>query len=201
MDFSARSVITPDPNLSIRELGVPKKVAMNITKPVTVNKYNKEFLAKLVANGPSRYPGAKILEKKKNGYKIYLKFFAQDDPETAPSNAYTILEDGDIVHRHMMNGDAVLFNRQPTLHRMSMMCHIAVIMHRGDSFRMNVACTKPYNADFDGDEMNLHMPQDEESEIELRHLAAVPYQMVSPANNAFDYWHLSGFLVRCLSIH
>ena len=184
VDFSARSVITPDPNLSIRELGVPKKVAMNITKPVTVNKYNKEFLARLVANGPSRYPGAKILEKKKNGYKIYLKFFAQEDPEAEPSNAYTILEEGDIVHRHMMNGDAVLFNRQPTLHRMSMMCHIAVIMHRGDSFRMNVACTKPYNADFDGDEMNLHMPQDEESEIELRHLAAVPYQMVSPANNS-----------------
>jgi len=83
----------------------------------------------------------------------------------------------------MMDGDAVLFNRQPTLHRMSMMCHIARIMTRGDTFRMNVADTKPYNADFDGDEMNLHMPQDPESEAELKNLAAVPYQIISPANN------------------
>jgi DNA-directed RNA polymerase II subunit RPB1 len=84
----------------------------------------------------------------------------------------------------MMDGDAILFNRQPTLHRMSMMCHIARIMKRGDTFRMNVADTKPYNADFDGDEMNLHMPQDPESEAELKNLAAVPYQIVSPANNS-----------------
>ena len=181
VDFSARSVITPDPNLSIRELGVPLKVAMNITKPVTVNRSNKNYLAKLVANGPNNYPGAKILEKK-SGSKFFLKFFSADDPNTVNQNL--VIEEGDIVHRHMMNGDAVLFNRQPTLHRMSMMCHIAVIMFKGDSFRMNVACTKPYNADFDGDEMNLHMPQDEESEIELRHLAAVPYQMISPASNS-----------------
>ena len=93
------------------------------------------------------------------------------------------LQNGDIVHRHMMDGDAVLFNRQPSLHRMSMMCHIAKIMKQGDTFRMNVADTKPYNADFDGDEMNLHMPQDEEAECELRNLAAVPYQIISPANN------------------
>ena len=61
------------------------------------------------------------------------------------------LENGDVVHRHMMDGDAVLFNRQPSLHRMSMMCHIVKIMKIGDTFRLNVACTKPYNADFDGD--------------------------------------------------
>ena len=71
----------------------------------------------------------------------------------------------------MMDGDYILFNRQPTLHRMSMMCHIVKIMPKGDTFRMNVGDTKPYNADFDGDEMNLHMPQDEESEIELKLLA------------------------------
>ena len=64
-----------------------------------------------------------------------------------------------------------------------MMCHIAKIMNKGDTFRMNVGDTKPYNADFDGDEMNLHMPQDEESEIELKMLAAVKYQIISPANN------------------
>ena len=72
VDFSARSVITPDPQLSIRELGVPLKIAKNLTKPVTVNKNNKNYLLKLVRNGPDIYPGAKILEKK-NGESISLK--------------------------------------------------------------------------------------------------------------------------------
>lgn len=173
VDFSARSVITPDPNLSIRELGIPLKIAKNLTKPIIVNDKNKKFLSKLVLNGPDEYPGAKIYEKK-NGDSISLRYVDRKS---------IVLENGDIVHRHMMDGDAVLFNRQPTLHRMSMMCHICKIMKQGDTFRMNVADTKPYNADFDGDEMNLHMPQDEESEIELRKLAAIPHQIISPANN------------------
>jgi len=173
VDFSARSVITPDPNLSIRELGIPLKIAKNITKPVIVNDRNKKFLLQLIRNGPDVYPGAKIYEKA-NGESISLRYVDKES---------IVLENGDRVHRHMMDGDAVLFNRQPTLHRMSMMCHIAKIMARGDTFRMNVADTKPYNADFDGDEMNLHMPQDEEAECELRNLAAVPYQIISPANN------------------
>jgi len=173
VDFSARSVITPDPNLSICELGIPLKIAKNITKPVVVNDRNKKFLLRLVRAGPDEYPGAKILERK-TGESISLRY---------ADRANIMLNNGDVVHRHMMDGDAILFNRQPTLHRMSMMCHIARIMYQGDTFRMNVGCTKPYNADFDGDEMNLHMPQDDESEIELRHLAAVPYQLISPANN------------------
>ena len=175
VDFSARSVITADPNISIRELGIPMKVAKNITKPVIVNKINKSFLTKLVQNGPDVWPGAKMLEKQ-NGETITLRYYLDRNS--------IILEEGDTVHRHMMDGDAILFNRQPTLHRMSMMCHIARIMKRGDTFRMNVADTKPYNADFDGDEMNLHMPQDPESEAELKNLAAVPYQIISPANNS-----------------
>ena len=173
VDFSARSVITPDPNLSINELGVPKKIALNITRPVTVNKLNINFLNKLVQNGPDIYPGAKILDRL-NGNSISLRYVDKDSIK---------LEYGDIVHRHIMNGDAVLFNRQPTLHRMSMMCHIVRIMNVGDTFRMNVADTKPYNADFDGDEMNMHMPQDIESESELKNLAAVKLQIISPANN------------------
>jgi len=175
VDFSARSVITADPNISICELGVPMKIAKNITKPVYVNKINRDFLTKLVRNGPEVWPGAKMLQKK-NGESITLKYYLDRNS--------IVLEEGDIVHRHMMNGDAILFNRQPTLHRMSMMCHIVRIMKRGDTFRMNVADTKPYNADFDGDEMNLHMPQDLEAETELKNLAAVPYQIISPANNA-----------------
>ena len=173
VDFSARSVITPDPNLSIRELGVPLKIAKNLTKPVTVNAKNRNFLLRLVQNGTEIYPGAKILERK-NGENISLRYVDRNSIR---------LEEGDIVHRHMLNGDAILFNRQPTLHRMSMMCHIVKVMSVGDTFRMNVADTKPYNADFDGDEMNLHMPQDDEAEMELRYLAATPFHIISPANN------------------
>ena len=141
VDFSARSVITPDPNLSIRELGIPIKIAKNITRPVVVNDMNKKFILKLIQNGPDIHPGAKILEKK-SGENISLRHVDRKS---------IVLENGDTVHRHLMDGDGVLFNRQPTLHRMSMMCHIAKIMPVGDTFRMNVADTKPYNADFDGD--------------------------------------------------
>jgi len=137
VDFSARSVITGDPNLSIRQLGVPMKIAMNITKPITVNKRNRDFLLKLIENGPDKYPGAKIVERK-NGQSVSLRNVDRTSIR---------LENGDVVHRHMMDGDAVLFNRQPSLHRMSMMCHIVKIMKVGDTFRMNVGVTKPYNAD------------------------------------------------------
>jgi len=174
VDYSARSVITGDPNLSIKQLGVPLKIAMNITKPIMVNDKNKNYLLKLLLNGPDVYPGAKILEKK-NGENISLRYVDRNTIK---------LENGDIVHRHMMDGDAILFNRQPSLHRMSMMSHIVKIMKKGDTFRMNVGCTKPYNADFDGDEMNMHMPQNILAETELRNLAAIPYQLVSPANNS-----------------
>ena len=174
VDYSARSVITGDPNLSITQLGVPLKIAKNITKPIIVNDRNRDFLMKLVENGPDVYPGAKILERR-NGESISLRYIDR-------SSIY--LENGDIIHRHMMEGDAVLFNRQPSLHRMSMMCHIVKIMSQGDTFRINVGVTKPYNADFDGDEMNMHMPQNVLAETELRHLAAIPYQLISPGGNS-----------------
>ena len=139
VDFSARSVITGDPNLSIRQLGVPMKIAKNITKPMVVNNRNRDFLLSLIQNGPDKYPGSNILERK-NGDNISLRYVDRSSIR---------LENGDVVHRHMMDGDAILFNRQPSLHRMSMMCHIVKVMKEGDTFRMNVACTKPYNADFD----------------------------------------------------
>ena len=173
VDMSARSVITPDANLGIRELGVPVDIAKNITFPITVNKRNKNYLTKLMLNGPDVWPGANILDRK-TGVSISLRYVDKNSIE---------LNEGDVLHRHMMDGDPVLFNRQPTLHRMSMMCHIAKVMKTGKTFRMNVGDTKPYNADFDGDEMNLHGPQDEESQSELLNLAAIPYHIISPANN------------------
>jgi len=174
VDFSARSVITGDPNLSIRQLGVPMKIAKNITKPVTVNDRNRNFLTKLVQNGPDVYPGAKMLERK-NGHTIHLRYVDRMSLR---------LDNGDKVHRHMMDGDYVLFNRQPSLHKMSMMCHEVKIMEKGDTFRFNVAVTAPYNADFDGDEMNMHMPQSIPAEVELMYLPAVTQQLISPSKNS-----------------
>ena len=173
VDFSARSVITGDPNLSIQQLGVPLKIAKNITKPVVVNDRNKQFLSLLVEAGPDNYPGAKIVERK-NGAHIALRYIDRSNIQ---------LHKGDIVHRHMLDDDICLFNRQPSLHRPSMMGHKVKVMMIGDSFRMNVAVTRPYNADFDGDEMNMHLSQNVVAEAELRHLAAVPYQIISPENN------------------
>lgn len=174
VNFSARTVITGDPNLGIRELGVPKRVAQNLTKPIKVNDRNRDYLSKLVDNGPDIYPGAKTIERK-NGESVSLRYVDRKSIR---------LENGDIVHRSLIDGDCVLFNRQPSLHRMSMMGHIVRVMKKGDTFRMNVADTKPYNADFDGDEMNMHAPQSITAETELKHLAAIPYQIISPASNS-----------------
>ena len=139
VDFSARSVITGDPNLSITQLGVPMKIAKNITKPVVVNERNRKFLMKMIQNGPDTYPGANRLERR-NGDNVSLRYVDRES---------IVLETGDKVHRQMMDGDFVLFNRQPSLHKMSMMCHEVKVMRKGDTFRFNVGVTNPYNADFD----------------------------------------------------
>jgi len=172
VDFSARSVITPDPNIAIDQLGVPMRIATNLTYPDIVNKYNHEKLQQAVINGPLIWPGAKSVIQKKTR-KITLSATNKND---------MILENGDIVHRHLMDGDYVLFNRQPSLHKMSMMGHRVVVMS-GNTFRLNVSVTPPYNADFDGDEMNMHVPQSIESVAELINLASVNHQIISPREN------------------
>lgn len=148
VEFSARSVITPDPNISVEELGVPLKIAMNLTFPERVTSFNIDRLYALVQNGPDKYPGAKSIQRSAaagggGGRTISLKHV----------NTKTIqLYEGDVVNRHLLDGDAVLFNRQPSLHRMSMMCHRVRVLPYS-TFRLNVSVTKPYNADFDGDKI------------------------------------------------
>lgn len=142
VEFSARSVITPDPNISLSELGVPEKIAMNLTVPERVTPHNIGRLYKFIQNGADKFPGAKTIQRR-DGRMISLRHI---------NTREQVLHYGDIVHRHMMDGDIVLFNRQPTLHRMSMMGHRAKILPY-NTFRLNVAATKPYNADFDGDKI------------------------------------------------
>lgn len=171
VDFSARSVITPDPCISINQLGVPLKIAMNLTYPEKVNKYNRVKLLKLITNGPDNYPGAKYIRKANQDYRtIRLKNLDIDT---------ITIDDNDIVDRHMMDGDYILFNRQPSLHKMSMMSHEVKVMPY-DTFRLNPAVTPSYNADYDGDEMNLHLPQSVQTENELRMLSNVTSQIISP---------------------
>ena len=173
VDFSARSVITPDPNIEIDQLGVPIKVARNLTFPEIVTKFNIKTLTEYVRNGYDKWPGAKSYKRKVDNQIISLKHI-----DTKKIN----LVEGDIVNRHLIDDDVVLFNRQPSLHRMSMMAHRVVVMNY-NTFRLNVCVTKPYNADFDGDEMNMHVPQSYQSKVELKLLASVLTQVITPAQN------------------
>lgn len=169
VEQSARTVITPDPNISIAEVGVPMKIAMNLTRPERVTRWNRAKLYKFVQNGADVFPGAKTIIRA-DGRMISLKHVNTKE---------IVLYDGDTVNRHLMDGDILLFNRQPTLHRLSMMGHVVKVLPF-NTFRLNVSVTSPYNADFDGDEMNAHIPQSYEAFMELKEIAAVPMQIIRP---------------------
>ncbi|MEM2946988.1 MAG: DNA-directed RNA polymerase subunit A' [Candidatus Bathyarchaeia archaeon] len=172
VDFSARTVISPDPNLDINEVGVPLEVAMRLSVPEKVTAWNIEEMRKLVINGPFVYPGALYIIRP-DGKRIRLEFVT-DREKIAES-----LELGYIVERHLKNGDIAIFNRQPSLHRMSIMAHyVRVLPYK--TFRLHLCVCPPYNADFDGDEMNLHIPQSEEAQTEARLLMQVQDQILSP---------------------
>ena len=170
-NFCARTVISPDPMLGINEVGVPKSIAMRITVPETVNTWNMAYLKKFIEKGPSAYPGANYIVRPDGKKKKII-----DDTKEA---ALEELQPGYVVERHLMDGDIAVFNRQPSLHRMSMMCHrVKVLPFK--TLRLNPAVCAPYNADFDGDEMNLHIPQTEEARAEAEILMAVQTQLISP---------------------
>ena len=176
VNFSARTVISPDPNLSVMEVGIPLAVANEMTLPVTVTPYNIEELRQMVRTGPARHSlsdpcGANyVIRPDKRRIRL-----AEGNLETVAE----MLEPGWIVERQIRDGAIVLFNRQPSLHRMSIMAHRVKVMD-GRTFRLNPAVCPPYNADFDGDEMNLHIPQTEEARAEAAILVAVEENILSP---------------------
>ena len=180
VDYSARTVISVDPNIDIDEFGVPMKIAMNLTIPEIVTKYNIGKLRKMIRNGPKVYPGAKTVTKAKDGDASQRNFSLKHvDVQQIADN----LDIGDVVHRHLLDGDVCLFNRQPTLHRMSMMSHRIRILPFS-TFRLNINATEPYNADFDGDEMNMHIPQSLQTHEELKQITSVPTQIISPGTSS-----------------
>ncbi|KAL2271047.1 hypothetical protein VTJ83DRAFT_418 [Remersonia thermophila] len=173
VDFSARTVITGDANISLDEVGVPRSIARTLTYPETVTPYNIAKLTKYVQNGPNEHPGARFVVRS-DGTRMDLRHYRR---------ATTIqLEYGWKVERHLMDGDYIIFNRQPSLHKESMMGHRVRVMPYS-TFRLNLSVTSPYNADFDGDEMNLHVPQTEETRAEVKELCMVPLNIVSPQRN------------------
>lgn len=173
VEYTGRTVISPDPNLKITEVAIPILMAKILSYPERVSHHNIEKLRQCILNGPFKYPGAKLIRYPDGSMRSLMfsgrKRFADE------------LKYGYIVERHLEDGDVVLFNRQPSLHRMSIMCHRARIMP-WRTLRFNESVCNPYNADFDGDEMNMHVPQTEEARTEALMLMGVQNNLCTPKN-------------------
>jgi len=168
VNFSGRTVISPDPTLGINELGVPEEMAAELTLPISVTEWNKTHVCDYIKANPTK-----------------VNYVIRPDgrrKKLTTTNLEEVLEEitaGYRIERQLSDGDLVIFNRQPSLHRMSMMCHSVKILP-GRTLRFNICDCSPYNADFDGDEMNIHVPQNEEAQSEAEILMKVENQIVSP---------------------
>ncbi|KAK3927796.1 DNA-directed RNA polymerase I subunit RPA1 [Frankliniella fusca] len=186
VNFAARSVITPDPNLNVDEIGFPEAFALKLYYPVPVTHWNVKELRQMVRNGPLVHPGAVMVEDEKG----FINRLNANNPLQREAIAKRLLTPGDQsqvfnkgmkkVYRHLINGDILLLNRQPTLHRPSIMAHKARILKGEKTLRMHYSNCKSYNADFDGDEMNAHFPQSELARSEAYNLVNVCHQYLVP---------------------
>jgi DNA-directed RNA polymerase II subunit RPB1 len=163
VDFSARTIITPDPNLRIDEVGIPRSIAQNMTFPEIVTTLNIEKMQEFVQRGEAKY----LIRE--NGDRIDLKYVKKNP----------VLELGDKVERIVRDGDLVVCNRQPSLRKESMMGHRVKVLP-WSTFRLNPSCASPYNANFDGDEMNMHFPQSLETRSEVENILLTPRQIITP---------------------
>ncbi|EMC95705.1 hypothetical protein BAUCODRAFT_34468 [Baudoinia panamericana UAMH 10762] len=186
VNFAARTVISPDPNIETNEIGVPPVFAIKLTYPEAVTEWNIEELQEAVKNGPHVWPGAVAIESE-TGQVVNLERKNAED-RTALANQLLAPSVGPTgvkgtrpkkVHRHLNNGDIVIMNRQPTLHKPSMMCHRARVLPGEKTLRMHYANCNTYNADFDGDEMNMHFPQNEAARAEALSIADTDHQYLS----------------------
>jgi DNA-directed RNA polymerase subunit A' len=172
VNFSSRTVISPDPYLKLNEVGIPLEIAKVLTIPERVTDANIDFLRKLIKK--TDYPCATAIEVAGRKKRITDKLREQFAEELAP---------GYIVERQIREGDVVLFNRHPSLHKLSLMGHFVKVLP-GRTFRIHPAVTYPYNADFDGDEMNVHVPQTEEARAEAKVLMDINQNLISPRINS-----------------
>lgn len=186
VEFSARTVITPDPNLRIDQVAVPLQMALILTYGELVTSKNYNRLRESVKNGPEKYPGANYVTLKGENSQMSLGF--QRNRKIAES-----LKIGDTVHRHLRDNDVILFNRQPSLHKLSIMGFHAKVMP-GRTLRFNECNCSPFNADFDGDEMNIHLPQTEQAKVEAMLLMGSIENIISPKNGEPIITPLQDFL-------
>ncbi len=171
VNFSARTVVSPDPRIDMDEVGVPLEVAEELTIPITVTEWNIDRCKEYILS--QHYPHATYLIRPDS------RRLKVGDSEELKKEAAESVKVGWIMERQIVNGDIAIFNRQPSLHRISMMAH-RVRICPGKTFRINPLTIAPYNADFDGDEMNLHVIQTEEAQAEAKYLMKVEKQILSP---------------------
>ncbi len=171
VDHSARSVITPDSLMAVDDIGVPYDIAKELTVPERVCVYNIERLHARVLCGAEDVRGAHSVVSAKG--TVQLHFVSRED------RSKLRLQFGDVVERYLEDGDHVIFNRQPSLHRIGFLGH-RVRLYPGKTFRLNLSVTAPYNADFDGDEMNLHVCQGTLAQAEVATLMSVRHQTITP---------------------
>lgn len=184
VNYAARSVISPDPNIETSEIGVPPVFAKKLTYPEPVTSHNFRDLQQAVINGVEKWPGASAIENE-NGQIVNLRNKSAEERVAfanqllAPSTNNFGNVRNKKVHRHLTNGDVVLMNRQPTLHKPSIMGHRVRVLPGEKTIRMHYANCNTYNADFDGDEMNMHFPQNEVARAEALSLADTDHQYIS----------------------
>lgn len=204
VNFAARSVISPDVNIETNEIGVPPVFARRLTYAEPVTAHNYELLREMVINGPDTYPGAAAV-RHEDGTETLLRGLSVEERTAiahqllTPQGQTSRQAQGTFggvgaelrtpvcnkqVLRHLRTGDILILNRQPTLHKPSMMAHRARVLHGERTIRMHYANCNSYNADFDGDEMNMHFPQSEAARAESYHIANTDNQYLVPTSGS-----------------
>jgi DNA-directed RNA polymerase subunit A' len=173
VNFSSRTVISPDPALKINEIGVPFEIAEILTVNEKVTTQNLEKLKLVITN--EKYPTANYIIRPDGRRKRITQELKKEILEE--------LTPGYVVERQLVDGDVVLFNRHPSLHKFSLMAHFVKVLPY-KTFRIHPAAASPYNADFDGDEMNIHVPQTEEARAEAKILMDVYQNLISTKDNS-----------------
>ncbi|KAF7819002.1 DNA-directed RNA polymerase I subunit 1 [Senna tora] len=192
VNFACRSVISPDPYLAVNEIGIPPYFALRLTYPERVTPWNVTKLRETVSNGPESHPGATHYADKVSTVKLPQKGKVLSMVARKLSSSRGVIVqhgkihdhefEGKVVYRHLKDGDVVLVNRQPTLHKPSIMAHVVRVLKGEKTLRMHYANCSTYNADFDGDEMNVHFPQDEISRAEAYNIVNANNQYVKPTS-------------------
>ncbi|KAK3841594.1 MAG: DNA-directed RNA polymerase I complex large subunit Nuc1 [Linnemannia gamsii] len=200
VNYAARSVISPDVNIETNEIGIPPVFATKLTYPEPVTHYNVKEMRRAVINGPSKWPGAAYVQHEDGALSSLANLSMESrialanqllTPQDNHSGASTTSlyptrtqPTNKKVYRHLRNGDLLLLNRQPTLHKPSIMAHKARVLPGERTIRMHYANCNTYNADFDGDEMNVHFPQNEIARAEAKLIANTDSQYLVPTSGA-----------------